>query len=752
MALTSFIELFEKRYNQSITISDLYKLKNVVHISYSKDGKGRLIRLATNISQKNLENEMKELMHKPYCLLHAKHNLSLKDGVTSWLPNVVVSLRFFKPIIHKLLNDHGGHMPVSSFLDCYRACLIDNSLKIDNENGVPLEHIITCAQDVLIKINEGSFKQIQWENDKQKQTQLSTRQQTNKIDYDYNSYEYSTSDEYIEDPHQRNLSQFIHEVVELFKGVPKCIIPLSKFNMEFNKKYGRQCRVADYGYTKLNELLDSIPHVLQIIESEYEKKLTLTHRVQVRRFSNDLIKVLKTHSTRQMFVDEYPQAYEKYFSRVFDIRDYGVCFLEDMISELSEQIISRKEIDERTFIQIPKVVQLDEERLCTEKLANDIIDLLNHRKRFSIQFAKFIPYYHHHFGRQCKLTNYGFTRLLELLDAMPEVVQTCTRDSLQFIQLTRELMINLVCENMVKLIEGKSCKLQTSLKDLETIYKNKFESGLCYEDFNVANFNDLFDILPLNEHHIDVKCDGNEYCFTIQPLNERELKRICRLALSKLVDYADEILLDQINNQNKQIQFDNFVEMLFTNNELIYLKNLSKRSRSFIIKTLSELIKFDSNDCIIGLTELYFLAKQIKVLFMKSNSLDLAIRDLDILYKQTFKTNHGIPYKKLGYVELNLLIIQGLSLMVNIKKYNDKRLCLNKEFWPKKFVDSTPTIFNQTPSPLTPNVAILPQSTTTLTPAFERTSFNTSGSAPWLNRYNQNISGRSFNTECKLYL
>lgn len=70
---------------------------------------------------------------------------------------------------------------------------------------------------------------------------------------------------------QRKLSQFSHEVVELFKGVPRCVIPLSKFNNEYHKKYGRQCRVADYGYTKLFELLESIPHVVQILDGEFEK-------------------------------------------------------------------------------------------------------------------------------------------------------------------------------------------------------------------------------------------------------------------------------------------------------------------------------------------------------------------------------------------------------------------------------------------------------------------------------------------------
>jgi hypothetical protein len=34
-------------------------------------------------------------------------------------------------------------------------------LLIDNENGVSLEHLTTCAHDVKIQLNEGFYKQLQ---------------------------------------------------------------------------------------------------------------------------------------------------------------------------------------------------------------------------------------------------------------------------------------------------------------------------------------------------------------------------------------------------------------------------------------------------------------------------------------------------------------------------------------------------------------------------------------------------------------
>lgn len=50
------------------------------------------------------------------------------------------------------------------------------------------------------------------------------------------------------------------------------------------------------------------------------------------------------------------------------------------------------------------------------------MDLLRHQPHFRMPFNKFIPCYHHHFGRQCKLAYYGFTKLLELFEAIPDVL------------------------------------------------------------------------------------------------------------------------------------------------------------------------------------------------------------------------------------------------------------------------------------------------------------------------------------------
>lgn len=60
------------------------------------------------------------------------------------------------------------------------------------------------------------------------------------------------------------LSQFSREVVDLLKRMPGCQMAFSKFIPSYHHHFGRQCRVADFGFTKLLELFEAVPHVLQV--------------------------------------------------------------------------------------------------------------------------------------------------------------------------------------------------------------------------------------------------------------------------------------------------------------------------------------------------------------------------------------------------------------------------------------------------------------------------------------------------------
>ena len=66
-------------------------------------------------------------------------------------------------------------------------------------------------------------------------------------------------------PLANQLALFSRELVDLLKWQAGCRVPFHKFIPNYHHYFGRQCRVADYGYTKLKDLFEALPHVVQII-------------------------------------------------------------------------------------------------------------------------------------------------------------------------------------------------------------------------------------------------------------------------------------------------------------------------------------------------------------------------------------------------------------------------------------------------------------------------------------------------------
>ena len=72
---------------------------------------------------------------------------------------------------------------------------------------------------------------------------------------------------------------------------------------------------------------------------------------------------------------------------------------------------------------VPKKEQTYEEVSRTQKFAEECLELLKHLPKCRLPFNKFIPTYNQHFGRQCRLADYGFTKLIELIDAIPTIIE-----------------------------------------------------------------------------------------------------------------------------------------------------------------------------------------------------------------------------------------------------------------------------------------------------------------------------------------
>lgn len=92
--------------------------------------------------------------------------------------------------------------------------------------------------------------------------------------------------------------------------------------------------------------------------------------------------------------------------------------------------------------------------------SRELVDLLKTASHCQLPFSRFIPAYHHHFGRQCRVADYGYTKLVDLFDALSHIVQV-SKTSLTCWSVLCFLIVNLLgintlrCKKVEVLILGK---------------------------------------------------------------------------------------------------------------------------------------------------------------------------------------------------------------------------------------------------------------------------------------------------------
>lgn len=164
MPLFKFRELFETRYRNSVSVSELYKLRDVCSISDELDG--RMISLCSDLRTTTSPHLSSHSgLESPHCLLHCPNGL----GERGWaepeippLPNVRFKLKVFTSKVHELLHSHMGSLPLQSFPVCYE---MENEEKMSiDDAGVPLEHLITCVVGVELRLSSNMVKYLVWDN------------------------------------------------------------------------------------------------------------------------------------------------------------------------------------------------------------------------------------------------------------------------------------------------------------------------------------------------------------------------------------------------------------------------------------------------------------------------------------------------------------------------------------------------------------------------------------------------------------
>nr|XP_040041698.1 meiosis regulator and mRNA stability factor 1 isoform X2 [Gasterosteus aculeatus aculeatus] len=681
LPLFKFSEIYEKKYSRKLVAGDLYRLPDVVAVR--EQGGSRLVCLlpSSQIRQSPLGSSksqegssaggspvvFEELeYHEPVCREHyTQRDFSEADfdPDSYQIPFVVMSLSTIASEVHSLLQSHEGTLPLLSFPDCYAAKF--GLLQLGNETlegGVPLEHLITCVPSITIVTAQNGFKVIKWIHNKPPAPNCEPWIQRCKSP--------------VGNP---QLIQFSREIIDLLKSQPSCLMPMSKFIPSYHHHFAKQCRVSDYGYSKLLELLEAVPHVLQILGMGTKRLLTLTHRAQVKRFTQDLLKLLKFQASKHVSIKDFMQAYHWCFSRDWRVIDYGTCDLMDLLTEIPDTTITITHQDMDTVISVPKRERTADEIERTKQFGKEVVDLLRHQPHCRMAFSKFIPTYHHHFGRQCKLSYYGFTKLMELFEAIPNIVMVLECGEEKVLTLTEVERIKALAAQLVKLLRvQKNSSLPVS--QLLTEYSKTFGYGLRLQDYDASSLPALLAKLC----HVVKVADGSE---------GREVQLINRKSLRSLTSQLLALLMSQ---EEQQVTRGLRVEELSQHYLIVYGAPLNPCEYGFL--SLSELLKSlpylvelynieNNNDDNAGngasgygeewvrLTRLYQFARNVRALLHTYHYNQIFLTEFQAAYSKF--TGCGLEPRPFGYTSTDELL-SAIPQVVWIKGHGHKRIIVLK--------------------------------------------------------------------------
>lgn len=624
LPLFKFIDIYEKKYGHKLNVSDLYKLTDMIAIR--EQGNGRLVCLlpSNQARQSPLGSSQ-----------------SHDGSSTNCSPVLFEELEYHESVCKQHCSNKDF-----SFPDCYAAEFGDLEITQDRDKGVPLEHFITCIPGVNIATAQNGVKVVKWIHNKPPPPNTDPWLLRSKSP--------------VRNP---QLIQFSREVIDLLKNQPSCILPISNFIPLYHHHFGKQCRVSDYGYSKLIELLEAVPHVLQILGMGSKRLLTLTHRAQVKRFTQDLLKLLKSQASKQVIVSDFSQAYHWCFSKDWDVTEYGVCDLIDIISEIPDTTICLSQQDDDMVICIRKRERTQDEIERTKQFSKDVVDLLRHQPHFRMPFNKFIPSYHHHFGRQCKLAYYGFTKLLELLEAIPEILQVLECGEEKILTLTEVERFKALAAQFVKLLRSQkgNCLMMT---DLFTEYAKTFGYTFRLQDYDVSSVSALTQKLC----HV-VKVADMESGKQIQLITRKSLRPLTVQLLVLLMSWEGDAYLP--------------VDELKRHYEATHSTPLNPCEYGFmtlteLLKSLPSLVEVFMNDeaeeCV-KLTSLYLFAKNVRSLLHTYHYQQIFLHEFAMAY--TKYVGETLQPKTYGYSSVEELL-GAIPQVVWIKGHGHKRIVVLK--------------------------------------------------------------------------
>ncbi|XP_068632213.1 meiosis regulator and mRNA stability factor 1 [Battus philenor] len=394
-------DAYASRHCCALTTSDLVKIKDAVIVH---EGYGRIVQLIDLSPVSKLDVE-----EAPWkCHMHAMLNTGHDDGSRILQP-VFMRISELAKNTQILLESHGGILPLLSFVECYEAMF--PPLMAEPQRGVALELLLRNVPNIELK--ETPSRHLAWaaarsDTPPSNSNQSDTSRSSNERDKPRTAPALEPM-----------LALFERELIDLLRTAPRCTIPFSKLIPSFHHHFGRQCRVADYGFTKLPELLAALSNTIVVLGTGSYRMITISAAAQGRRWTSDLVKLLKAHPGQSILPRDIPHIYEATFGRPFTPVDYGLCTIDELMHYITPGTFV---VYPDNSIALPRRTPTPEERIRTSQFAAEAVELLCYTPNLRMEFARFVPAYHAHFGRQLRVAQYGCVKLIELFEMIPETV------------------------------------------------------------------------------------------------------------------------------------------------------------------------------------------------------------------------------------------------------------------------------------------------------------------------------------------
>jgi hypothetical protein len=131
---------------------------------------------------------------------------------------------------------------------------------------------------------------------------------------------------------------FADDIINMFRHQQDFNIPFQRFIPMYHHHFGYQCRVQLYGCLRLIDLLEEIPHIVQIIEDKNgERIIQLTDDAIRQAVLLNIIQLIRQHEGSIGF-DQLKKFYAEMFRFELNYEEIGFDSIESMIESMQEKL------------------------------------------------------------------------------------------------------------------------------------------------------------------------------------------------------------------------------------------------------------------------------------------------------------------------------------------------------------------------------------------------------------------------------